>query len=236
MRLRALAVVLACRPLASFAGDNADTIIRDFAKFYQDAPTFQANVIALYRVQGSGLNTRDANTFTLAVRRPNSLCLISTAGRRSATFVSDGVVLTTYLPEINDYTVRSAPPTLDAIYAETTRLLDSRHAALRYLLTASILNAFQGTTPQYAGEEKVDQIPAHRLDLGSASIWIAAGEQPLLLKYEAVTRNPPDEIPRTMTRTVLFNDWKINPALEATTFKFVSPPGARKVNFLSPSP
>src|SRR5262249_23170333 len=79
------------------------------------------------------------------------------------------------------------------------------------------------TECSYAGEEKVGSASAHHLTFKQAEfdweLWIASGDQPLVLKASSTRKN--DEFKMVTVET--YSNWKFNGPVDDKAFQFEAP-------------
>lgn len=173
-------------------------------------------------------------TGTVALERPNKLRATLGGDAPHFSFYYDGTTVSAYAPDTNVYSVKKAPPTIDAMLAglheetgirfpSAPLLFSNPYAILtRNLLTGIVV-----------GPTVVDGVLCQHLAFRSPGvdweIWIEAGSRALPRRL-AVTFTDRPKLPRMI---VTLSSWNLNPWLWNSTFEFKKPKGATEIPFLA---
>lgn len=255
MRICSVLAALSLLPSLVLAADapgpdsKADEILNAFARFYSDAKTFQADLTSTVKIDAKGQKAEMESSFALSVERPNLLAFTLTEGQVGGSLISDGTTLITYLPMVKKYTATTAPKSLTDILDPMLQglILQGLPFGHEVLFGPDIAAAVRKgpSTISYVGTSDVGGTAAHQLKVDgqqfAGNIWIASGEQPLLLKSEvalnlsAMPADMAEQLQITeFRRTTVYRDWKINQPIAASTFQFQPPADVEKVDSFVP--
>lgn len=250
------ASLLICAPLMVLAADpapapdpKAEAVLKDFAKYYTEAKTFQAKLTSTLNMDVKGMKNQMESVYDLAVQRPNLLAFRLSSGMMGGVILSDGATKIVYVPMLKKYTSEKAPENLNEIFAPFVQGLITQSLPFGFepLLTTDIAaDLREGTTKiTYEGSVDLNGVKAHQVKILKAvftmDLWIAEGEQPLLLKAEValnISALPEEHLKqfeiKDMRRITVYSDWKINESIAPETFQFQPPADAQKVDSFVP--
>jgi peroxiredoxin len=239
---------------------KVEEILSSCAKFYNGLQGFTVDIISETEMVTTGMKQQMDATYSAALSRPNSFALRLTSGFLGGTLISDGKTCITYEPVLKKYTSTDAPDNLDDLFQpmNLVMILGGMPLGLESFLAANPIQALEErlTKSGDAGFETIGGAKAHHVQLSNTpyvtDFWIADGPSPLLLQSR-VTLNmkeslrqltaeqrkklPPGTADMSMVRTTVFNNWKVNPSIEASAFQFQPPPDAQLVpEFVTPPP
>jgi hypothetical protein len=169
----------------------------------------------------------------VSVQRPNKFRAERVGDIVNQVFIYDGTSLSVDLPKEKYYASVAAPPTIE-------EMLDFAREKLDVMAPASDLvykNAFERlteglTSAAVVGVASVDGAACDQLAFRNAEvdwqIWIERGKKPLVRKYVVVSK----KMPQSPEFMVLLSKWDAAPKLAASSFSFVPPKDAMKIDFL----
>lgn len=170
--------------------------------------------------------------YDLYVMRPNQLRINMTSAAREAQVFYDGTQVTVFTPKMNLYAVTPAPATIE----ETLQAAQKRGISMPLAefigkeshkrLVANL------TSATFVGSSMVDGVMTNQLAFRQKSgvdwqIWVQDSATPLPVRLVIVDRKAKD-YPRF---TANLSDWNTSPSFDASTFTFVAPEGAQKIDF-----
>ena len=251
--MRTLAASLVLVSFTAFAADappdKAKEVLAGMSKFYAAATSFQAHVDSNFKSEMRGMKGEMKSTYDLSFQRPNLLALVKGEGMMGGSIYSDGTNLVSYLPMLKKYTSGKAPAQAGDIFDPMTEalIMQGLPIGVAPLLAADPLKALlsNASAVEYVGTSEVNGIATHQVRLQIAPMvadyWIAAGDKPLLVKYESaldVSKMPAgagQEMQITEARrTSTFSNWKINEPVDASVFRFSPPAEAQLVQEFFP--
>lgn len=172
----------------------------------------------------------------ISLQRPNHFRTVRRGVTENLDFYFNGKTMAFYEKGPNFYATVPAPPTLDG-------LIDTLNAQYDVAIPGSDLfysDAYAGmidgvTEASYIGLEEVSGVPAHHLafrkDDVDWQLWVRDGDMPVPVKYVITTK----WVTAAPSYTVLMTDWNMSPKFDNSTFDFVPPAGARKIDFVRPA-
>jgi len=241
-------MVLAADPTPT-PDPKAESVLKDFAKYYSEAKTFQAKLTSVLNMEAKGMKNQMESVYDLAVQRPDKLSFRLTSGMMGGVIVSDGTTKNVFIPMVKKYTAEKAPANLNDVFDPFVRAMITQSLPFGFepLLTTDIRADLQEGTKQvtYGGSVELNGAKAHLVKFQTTvfdvNLWIAEGERPLLLKTEAVmdiAALPAEQIKqfeiKDMRRTTVYSDWKINEPIAAEVFQFQPPADTEKVESFMP--
>ncbi len=173
-----------------------------------------------------------SGSLSAAVKRPGGLRALFSEDLPYASFWYDGETFTLLNGGLNLYARWAAPPTNDAMMEKlgtetgVSLPLPSLFSADPYRLW------MEGPeSVHYAGRSRIRGQTAHHIVIVQeevdAQVWVADGEEPVLLKV-MLTDKVLFGLPRF---TAHFTGWEFSPGLAARDFAFTPPDGARRIEF-----
>jgi thiol-disulfide isomerase/thioredoxin len=246
---------------------KAKEVLAQASKFYQGVKAFKVTATLSNRIEGiddlpfPGQETK--RTFTFAKPNKGDFRILNDGAAEGATLsdvqiaaVSDGSKLCLLVPEPtgSKYSKSDAPASLPELMEQSLAFQGLIGLPLTLGLDDPAESLMEGvTSAQYVGEEKLGDVPAHRLSFvqpgGNGEdmkwdLWIAAEGNPLVLQIvydqgEQRMRTPAGIKQIRVSIVDRLQDWEIDPALPEDAFVFTAPEGAKRVRSLSepdPSP
>lgn len=170
------------------------------------------------------------------VKRPDMLRVNAVGDILDKTFFFNRRTITLYDKDKQVYATMQVPPTIESAldkasndYGLRVSLTELANPRLWELISSKV------ETSLYVGMADVRGVPCHHLAFDSANVelqvWIDAGKKPLPLKVVFVEKNVEGE-PQW---SAYLSDWKIDPHLSDTLFKFTPPQGVQKIKFAPPT-
>lgn len=228
---------------------KAEEILAAYARFFQDAKSFQVHISSKMSVEAKGMKNEMESAYDLAVQRPSSLALVLKSGMMGGNIVSDGTTAITYLPMLKKYTSVKAPGSLSELFDPMVQAMISQALPFGFepLLAKDIAADLRENTESitYVGKGDVSGTAAHQVRFTmktyQVDLWIADGARPTLLRCEVAFNVSalPEEQAKAMEiksakRETLYTDWKVNDPIEASVFTFQPPAEAEKVDSFMP--
>ncbi len=210
----------------------AERLMVDFCGLLKAANRFSFHLESSYdEVLKTGMKVQYHKSSEFVVERPSRLRVDAESDKGERSYVYDGKSVTVYDPERALYAAFPAPATLDAMLdaAEAQGIVipldDLAHSRPCAGLAENVREGL------YAGRHYWDGEPHHHLvfTTGGAEIqlWLDVGEIPLLRRVVIDYRTKPG-VPRYEG---VLTDWNFDPAVDARTFKFMPPEGAKRIEF-----
>ncbi len=228
---------------------KAEEILASYARFFQEAKTFQVHIASKIHIEAKGMKNEMESSYDLAVQRPSSLALVLRSGMMGGTIVSDGTTAVTYLPMLKKYTSGKAPAALADLFDPMAQAMISQSSPFGFepLLAKDIAADLHEDTKSisYVGKGEVGGTAAQQIRFKTAAhqidLWIAEGARPVLLRCETmldVSVIPAEQAKamdiKEVKRNTLYTDWKINEPIDASVFTFQAPAEAEKTDSFLP--
>jgi hypothetical protein len=215
---------------------EAREVIDRMAKFFGSRKGFTLRQVSTTTVSDEAAKKlAGAMTHVVRVERPNRLAVVLTGDQPgSGTVISDGEALVIHQKQkdANRYESSSAPASL-------SELVDNPH--LRTMLAVGgadvVTKALLGEDPAtailegvqelaVAGSEEVDGRPCTHLvaktESGNWDLWVATGDEPVPVKFvPAIGQLFFGGTNVDLSSTVMFDQWRFDPAFEAADFAIV---------------
>lgn len=154
---------------------------------------------------------------------------------RHTQFYYDGKSFSLYNPDLNFYSTKEAPPTMD----EVVDNIDEKYGItipLSNLFVSDPCAAVESDLQKslFIGNDLVNREETyHILFIGEErdfQIWVSKGEEPTLKKLLITYKN----LPGSPQYTAVFSNWNFNPSIPTDTFTFTPPEDAVPIEFLPP--
>ena len=188
--------------------------------------------------QQSGQKIEFGETRKVTLIRPDRLRVeIEESNGVSHVMLFDGKDLTLSTPQSNVYAQLPKPGTIDQAVVFFVRDLRMRLPLAVLLLTTATDELTQRTLSiDYVEKTSILGKPAHHLAGRTESvdyqIWLADGEQPLLMRVVLTYHTEPGQ---PQYRAML-SDWNLAPQVQDSVFAFTAPSDARRIAFLAEMP
>jgi hypothetical protein len=187
------------------------------------------------KVTAEGQKIQELQDSKITVQRPNQIRVDRLGPRGHVFFRYDGKRFSIYNQDKNLYATAPAPANIDEAVDD---MRDKLHvdAPGGDLLVADPYHALiEGmVTGRYIGLEPMGNVMAHHIAVTKKDvdwqIWIQDGPQALPLRYVITTK----ELPGHPQFTLETRDWRPNAPIEAASFAFTPPAGAKRVEFAPP--
>ncbi|HSW45304.1 MAG TPA: DUF2092 domain-containing protein [Phycisphaerae bacterium] len=236
----------------------ADRLLRAWSETLRSARRFQVDVRLSVRIQSSADSTQLSSSYLLAAEHPNKLAILPQKTASDPMLVCDGKQLYAFLPLLNRYSVGPAPAGWDQLRATdaSTALLagGSGLIHLLHLLAADPYEELVAIGAQITdlGTEDIDGSRSHRVRVAQhhllTDVWIQDGPQPVIRRMMPSLAGPPGSAtapagpeaarparaPILLESTLTFSDWRLDSPLPVSTFEFIPPPQAQRVEQLLP--
>jgi hypothetical protein len=172
----------------------------------------------------------------VSLQRPNHFRTVRHGVKENLDFYYDGKTMAFFEKEPNFYATVPAPPSLDGMMDTLSVQYDVGIPGSDLFYSDAYAGMIDGVTEaSYIGLEEVKGVPAHHLAFrkadGDWQIWVRDGNDPVPVKYVITTK----WVTAAPSYSVLMTDWNMTPKFDNSTFDFVPPAGARKIEFARPS-
>lgn len=190
----------------------------------------------VYQPSGQKIEFGEHRRITLV--RPDRLrAEVEESNGVSHLLLFDGQNLTLSTPQSNVYAQLPKPGPLDQAVVFFVRDLGMRlPLAMLLLKTAPDEMAQRTRSIDYVEKTSILGKPAHHLAGRTESVdyqvWVADGEQPLLLRVVLTYRTEPGQ-PQYRAQ---LSDWNLAPQVQDSAFTFTAPADARRIAFLAEMP
>ena len=91
------------------ADEKFKEVVQKFAQYVQGLPGYSVTVTSIIQIDNSPLMQKTREEFSLAMRRPDRLALVHKKGTMGPSIVCDGVTISTYYPQLNQYVLKPSP-------------------------------------------------------------------------------------------------------------------------------
>ncbi len=252
---------------AADTSEKAKEVLAQASQFYQGVKAFKVTATLSQKIEGADdlpFPAQDTKrTFTFAKPNKGAFRILNDGSDGTnledvqVAAVSDGSKLCVLVPDRSGgmrYAKSDAPETLSELMAESLAFQGLMALPLTLGLDDPAESLLEGvTSSQYVGEEKLGEVPAHRLSFAQPDgnggdmkwdMWIAAEGNPLVLQIvydrgEQQIRTPTGIKKIRISIIDKLLDWEIDPTLPEDAFVFTAPEGAKRVRSLTepePSP
>jgi len=217
-----------------FIDSTSERVLTEACSYLRSATKFAVNVAAEYEdVLLDGTRVTYHKRDAVALERPDKLRVDVTddRGARSIFIEPDRIVV--YRPAEGVYAEFETSGSLEErlVRAEALGVAFPLDDLLRERPCRDLVARMQSAT--YAGRHVLDGTRVHHLlittDLADMQVWIDGDDSPEIVKVSIYYRDRPGE-PRYTARLM---DWVIETP-DQNVFKFSAPPGATKVDFVTP--
>jgi hypothetical protein len=214
---------------------RADTALRQMSNYVSGLKSFSVETKTVdENVTADGQKVQELKTSKVAVKRPHSLSIDRTGPRGQAMFRYDGKRYSLYGRDKNVFATAPAPATLDKAIDDARDRFNVDAPAGDLLVSNSYAALVDGLkTGRYIGLEPIDGVMAHHIAVTKKDvdyqIWIQDGPQPVPLRYVITDKS----MPSNPQFTVELHNWRPDVPMSDTSFAFIAPPGAQKVEFQS---
>lgn len=224
--------------VAAVRDARAEEVVRAMADALRKAGTFSLRTETWSDEESAdGLLLALPAEARLTVRRPDGFYVERTSEKGVRRCWYDGASFTILEVAKNLYARIEAPKTIE----ETVDMLAERYGAvmpLADLLAEDPAESYGKVADrvEYMGTQTVRGVPCHHISYEAPwlrwQLWIAAEGDPLPRRVQITYPDEPGE-PRFLA---YLDDWKLGAAVEASTFAFTAPEGARAIEFTPTDP
>lgn len=214
---------------------DADEVLRSMAAHLKGLKSFTVNFDSdLEVLTHEGEKLQFSSSGTVALERPGKLHATRRGGVIDAEFTYDGKSLTIHDRSYKFYAQYAVPGSIDDAL-DAARDVTGFHFAGANLLYGDVYPGLnlEVRSARYIGVVMVNGTNAHHLAYRAKDIdwqlWVQTGDKPLPLKY-VITSKWMTAAPQFSLR---LSGWDTSPTIEAKTFVFTPPDGARKVDEIS---
>jgi peroxiredoxin len=224
-------------------GPNApkpEDLLRQMADFLGKLPAFSCKLEATLHMTNGDQNNSAVTKMTVRLERPNKLAMIVDKGVMGLTVVSDGKELTQYLPMMQRFVVKPAPPDFDGMTdigaPSSLTILGMSGGVIPTSGEEFYKGLIDGVTKsEYLGVEKIGDAECHHCRFIQEEfdwdIWIELGDRPVPHRIQPDLAKQLPNIGKDsvkLTYVVNATDWNAAPKFTDEDFKFTPPPGAEK--------
>jgi hypothetical protein len=222
---------------------EVDQAVRRVADYFGGVKGMRVDLQTTVRVVPSDGRQPISATYAVAMQRPNKGAFLVRAGQPSPSYLCDGRQLTTFMPVLNQYTVKEAPAELDGIFQHTrVNSLSLGCVIARTLMCKSpyesLMKEVRGGKD--LGLEPVGGVKCRHVRLvrpaSDLELWIQEGEKPLLhqvMTFSGRGTTPPGTRAAQAQVLTSYTNWAIDPEIPEATYTFTPPPDSRKVDAFS---
>lgn len=211
---------------------DADKILKSMTSYLADLKTFTAEYdVANEVVDRAGQKLQFSASGTLAIERPGKLHITRRGAFVDGELTFDGKTISLYGKDANIYAQIDSPgPTIDDAIEEV-RVATGIDAAGADLILDDAYTSLTADVEKgvdvgigYVGGVECDHL-AFRGPSVDWQIWIQTGEKPLPMKYVITTK----WVTGAPQYTIRFQNWNVDPQLEANMFEFSPAADAKKI-------
>ncbi|MFA4945400.1 MAG: DUF2092 domain-containing protein [Lentisphaeria bacterium] len=250
--LAPLTATLAQPPPAGAIEPQADEVMRAWCNLLQRAQRLQLRMTITSRHETAWMRQETTTVLQLARETPNRLAVVGLNPRPGRIdLLVDGTDLAGFVPQLNKFTRRPAPATLDEIiqaplFAKLFTDPLAHAVCLELFERDPYTSAMEGVTAgRYVGREEIAGVPCHRLHYTQEEfdwdVWIQADGAPLqrrvafdlakglrakLAAADEATRNL--MTPKELSLTFDASDWRLDAPLAPELFRFTPPANAQR--------
>jgi hypothetical protein len=211
-------------------------IVKQTGDLYKNAKSMHVEGTILGELSNDAGIEKTNTTAVYDVEKPNHFSVRTKSdgdAKKGPDIIADGKNLIVFRKALNQYTEQAAPKSLGEIGLTLLRL-GANNAGM---LFANILAddpaqlLMDGVTScTYAGTDKVDGVPVHRMKFVQPQfdweLWVAAEGKPYILRMISVQNGPEGKL----TTTETYKNWKLDGTPAEGAFKFEAPKDATKVD------
>ncbi len=213
---------------------DAETVMRSMASFMDGLTSFSVTFETDSEIiDGSGQKLMFVTGGRMDIQRPDKIHVVRQNSLAEVEMVFDGKELSLLSRAANAYFQMAVEGTVDDV-------IDAIRGDLDYdapgadLLYSDLYNAMMGnvTEGRHLGMATVDGVEAHHLafrtDQVDWQLWVAAGDEPVPLRYVITTK----WLTGAPQYAIRLSDWNVDAAFDAGLFTFAAPDGARRMEGL----
>ena len=224
------------QPAVKAIDAKADKVLRQMGDYLNTLEQFSTHLEnSIDILMETGQKVQLGRSVDVSIKRPNLLRVDINGDVLSQQLFYDGKNITLYGKKVNYYATAKAPATIESAmdFAEQSFGLVAPAADLIYRNSYDILtkDIYSGG---YVGLSTVSGVECHHLAFRSEEtdwqIWIENSKTPLPRKFVITSK----WIAGAPQFTALLSDWNVSSKHQDNLFTFVEPPGAVKIDFLSP--
>ncbi|HWY74876.1 MAG TPA: DUF2092 domain-containing protein [Verrucomicrobiae bacterium] len=231
-------------------GSQAANTIRRSLEFYQAVRSFTLDCELELHVVKASFSGDIADTYSVAMQRPNRMALVLKDNTNAVSVVCDGSRVFTCVGAPNPVESEPAPASLadikgDAIHKHSAHLdpLDYLRPLIDYGRPDILADG--AAAAKSAGAESIDGSTCSHICFAGKGcvwqVWVEEGARPVVHKLEcdvsasaikSFTADP-QMAGATISMIARYRNWKLNPEFPVDTFKFTPPPGTEIAELLS---
>lgn len=214
---------------------DAETVMRALADYFGRLQAFTVSYETDGEfLDGNGQKLMSVASGEIAMRRPDRIHVTRHNFQREATITYDGAMLSIFAKATaSAYFQLAVAGTVDGA-------IDAIRSDIGYdmpgadLLAADVYASLMGnvTSGQHLGMAVIDGIECHHLafrtDVADWQLWVAAGDQPLPLRYVITTK----WVTGAPQYTARLRNWHVAPQIDDSVFVFTPPADARQIEGL----
>jgi len=215
---------------------KADEALHRMSDYVGSLKSFRVDATTIdERVTTDGQKVQEIKESHVSARRPNAMRVDRRGPAGHVVFRYDGKQYSLDAPDKKVYATAAAPPTIDAAIddARDRLQIDAPGGDLMVrdpyaaLTDGLITGRYIGREP--IGNQMADHIAVTKKDV-DYQLWIAAGPEPLPLRYVITTK----DLPGRPQAVVELRNWQPNAPITDDSVAFTPAPGARRVAFARP--
>mgnify|MGYP003575345762 FL=1 len=236
--LSALAAVAVAWPLASHAqgGDvdpDALALLRKSTEYLAANKQFSlVTDTTIEAVLPDGQKLQFGHRVAITVQRPNKMRAQRVGEVIAQTFYYDGQTLSVLVPRQNYYAQAPVPPTLEGMLDTARDQLHVIAPGADFVYSNAYERLSDGLTSAFVvGKAVVDGVRCDQIAFRNAEVdwqvWIEEGAKPVPRKFIVTSK----KMPQSPQFTSVMSNWQTAPKISASTFSFVPPKNAQKIEF-----
>jgi hypothetical protein len=215
---------------------QADEALHRMSDYLSTLKSFRVDATTIdERVTTEGQKVQELKESHVAARRPNEMRIDRRGPAGHVVFRSDGKQYSLDAPDKKVYATAAAPPTIDAAIDDARDRLQIDAPGGDLMVRDPYAALTDGLiTGRYIGREPVgmqmaDHIAVTKKDV-DYQLWIAAGAEPLPLRYVITTK----DVTGRPEATVELRNWQPDAPIAEDSVAFTPPPGSKRVAFARP--
>lgn len=239
-----LAGILLLAPVALGAAEiepRAREVVQALSDHYSRLDGFRGKAVSTLQMTAEGMKQEMTTEYDVVLQRPNKLALVGTRGRMISTLVSDGSAMNLLVPALNQYMTNTAPKEVAELTEDNPMGAALGNLMLQVLLARKPADALLENVKSlnHGGDADLDGVPCHILEGVEQEVkwrmWVQRGETAWLWQVvidmgKTMSPTPQGGFKELQMEMILrYANLEANPKLDAATFQFKAPEGAKLV-------
>lgn len=221
------------RAAAQAIEPKAQAIVEAMGAYLASLQAFAVTTdVSLEGVTAEGEKIELLGVGSTIVARPNLLYGDSLGSMLEQKYYYDGKTLTLFQPGADTYATVKAPATIDATLDFAAGTLGVEAPAADLIATDGAKRLLAASTSgRYVGETTINGVRCQQVAFRGTDVdwqlWVQTGPKPLPCRYSINSKN----VAGSPSFAITLRDWNLRPSVNASTFTFRPPVGARQVPF-----